>query len=325
MSSSLAGIDLNLLPVLRELLRERNVTRAAERLGVTQPAASAALSRLRRHFDDDLLVRRRGRYELSALAVQLAEQIETVYDGVEQLFATAENADPATSRREFTLVIGDYGITVLGAALARQISGAAPHSRLSLSLAREGLAAHIAQTIQTVDGVISSATIHFHVPEMRSSELFRDRWVCIAAADNPRFAARGLTHEDLTTSTWVVPYHSDTRFPSPVPVSSQLALLGVRPMVTVRVDSHAAVPHLVAGTEHIALVQERLAVSLRGRLPIRVLECPRPTDPIVHRLWWHERHDDDHAHRWFRELVTKAARAATRRPPDSPPGSCGPP
>jgi DNA-binding transcriptional LysR family regulator len=309
-SSPLAGIDLNLLVVLRELLRERNVTRAAECLGVTQPAASAALSRLRRHFNDDLLVRRHGRYELSALAVQLAEQIEAVCDGVEQLFATAEDADPARSRREFKLVIGDYGITVLGAELAHLMSSTAPHSRLSLSLAREGLAAHIAQTIQLVDGVISAATFHFHIPEMRSSELFRDRWVCIASADNPRFEARGLTHEDLTTSTWVVPYHSDTRFPSSVPVSSQLALLGVRPVVGVRVESHAAVPHLVAGTDHIALVQERLAVSLRGRLPIRVLECPQRTDPIVLRLWWHERYDEDHAHQWFRALVTKAARAA---------------
>lgn len=308
--SSLAGIDLNLLVVLRELLRERNVTRAAERLGVTQPAASAALSRLRRHFDDDLLVRRRGRYELSALAVQLAEQIGPVCDGVERLFTTAEDADPVTSRREFRLVIGDYGISVLGTELARRMSSTAPRSRLSLSLAREGLATQIAQTIQVVDGVISAETIHFHLPEMRSSELFRDRWVCIASADNPRFAAGGMTHEDLRSATWVVPYHSDTRFPSPVPVSSQLALLGLRPVVTVRVDSHAAVPYLVAGTTHIALVQARLAASLRTRLPIRVLECPQRTDPIVVRLWWHERHDDDHAHRWFRELVTMAARSA---------------
>jgi DNA-binding transcriptional LysR family regulator len=74
----LANLDLNLLVALRELLRERSVTRAAERLGVTQPAASAALSRLRRHFGDELLVRDRGEYTLTPLGAQLPEQADDV-------------------------------------------------------------------------------------------------------------------------------------------------------------------------------------------------------------------------------------------------------
>ena len=74
----LANLDLNLLVALRELTRERSVTRAAQRLGVTQPAASAALSRLRRHFGDELLVREHGEYVLTPLGEQLAEQVEAV-------------------------------------------------------------------------------------------------------------------------------------------------------------------------------------------------------------------------------------------------------
>ena len=77
----LANLDLNLLVALRELVRERSVTRAAQRLGVTQPAASASLSRLRRHFGDDLLVREHGEYVLTPLGEQLAEQVEAVCVG----------------------------------------------------------------------------------------------------------------------------------------------------------------------------------------------------------------------------------------------------
>src|ERR1700735_5778868 len=96
----LANLDLNLLVALRELTRERSVTRAAQRLGVTQPAASAALSRLRRHFGDDLLVREHGEYVLTALGEQLAEQVEEVCAAAERLFAGRTAADSGTSERE---------------------------------------------------------------------------------------------------------------------------------------------------------------------------------------------------------------------------------
>src|SRR5580700_3336598 len=111
--SHLASLDLNLLVALRELLSERNVTRAAERLGVTQPAASAALARLRRHFRD------KGGYALTALAVALAEQVDAVCGAAERLFAASTHFDPSTSEREFTLVMADYTIGVMGELLSQ--------------------------------------------------------------------------------------------------------------------------------------------------------------------------------------------------------------
>ena len=121
----LANLDLNLLVALRELLRERSVTRAAERLGMTQPAASAALSRLRRHFGDELLIRDRGEYTLTALGAQLAEQVDAVCAAAERLFAASADFDPASSEREFTLVMADYTIVVMGEALSQVIARAA--------------------------------------------------------------------------------------------------------------------------------------------------------------------------------------------------------
>jgi DNA-binding transcriptional LysR family regulator len=313
-TSRLAGLDLNLLIVLRELLRERNVTRAAERVGVTQPAASAALARLRRYFDDDLLVRRNGRYELSALAVQLDAQVESVYEGVERLLATGSRFDATTSRREFTIVISDYAVGVLGRPLTAAMSAESEHARLNVVLVRESLAANIGHTIRAVDCVVSQPTSRFRIPEMRSAPLFTDRWVCVAAADNARFGTEIADLTELRDATWVVPYHHDSDFPSVVPVSRQLARLGVRPQVAVRVDSFQAVPHLVASTDHVALVQERLARDCARYLPLRILACPKPLEPLEVRLWWHERYDEDLGHRWFRRLAIEAARGGSPSP-----------
>ena len=178
----LANLDLNLLVALRELLRERSVTRAAERLGVTQPAASAALSRLRRHFGDELLVRDRGEYTLTALGAQLAEQADAVCSAAQRLFAASADFDPATSEREFTLVMADYTIVVMGEALSQVIARAAPRVRLHIRLVRESLSAEYAEGIRFIDGMVAPPTHGFALPDTRSAELFRDRWVCLVDA-----------------------------------------------------------------------------------------------------------------------------------------------
>jgi DNA-binding transcriptional LysR family regulator len=307
-TSRLTRLDLNLLVVLRELLRERNVTRAAKRVGVSQPAASAALSRLRRYFDDDLLVRRGGKYELSALAFQLVDQVEAVCEGVERLIATGSGFDPSTTRREFEIVMSDFAITVMGERLAGLMNEEAPGARLNVVLVREALSAHIGHTIQVADCVVSHPTSRFLIPEMCSSPLFEDRWVCVVAKDNARFGGDVADMDELADATWVVPYHDDATFPSMVPVSRQFARLGVRPRVAVRVDSFHAVPYLVASTDRVALMQGRLAAACSSYLPLRVLDCPRPLEPLEIRLWWHVRHDTDPGHRWFRGIVERAAR-----------------
>src|SRR4051794_13661338 len=112
--SSLANIDLNLLIILRELLRERNVTKAAQRVGVTQPAASAALTRLRRLFGDDLLERTRSGFVLSLLGEQLATEIEPVYLSLERFFSREPTFHPEDSEREFTILTTDYVLAAFG-------------------------------------------------------------------------------------------------------------------------------------------------------------------------------------------------------------------
>jgi DNA-binding transcriptional LysR family regulator len=306
----LANLDLNLLVALRELTRERSVTRAAQRLGVTQPAASAALSRLRRHFGAELLVREHGEYVLTSLGEQLAEQVEVVCSAAERLFAASSDFDPATSEREFTLVMADYTIAVMGEALSHAVQRAAPRTRLHIRLVRESLAAEYTDGIRFVDGMVAPPSNGFALPDTRSAELFVDRWVCVMDADNPVLdGGSALRVRDLAGLPWVAPYYrSGTRGVASVPVMRQLALLDLQPRIAVRVESYLAVPYFVAGTDRVALMQERLATRLAATMNLRVLECPGEAEPIVEALWWHRQYEEDTAHAWLRRLIMETAR-----------------
>ena len=305
--AQLASLDLNLLLVLRELLRERNVTRAAERVGVTQPAASAALSRLRRHFGDELLIRVNRGYVLSPLAAQLERQVEEVCAAAEQLFATGARFSPGTSLREFALLAADYTIAVIGDRLSVMMAETAPRASLHIRLVRESLAADMPHIVRFVDGIVAPAVSAQAHPHLRSAELFTDRWVCVVSAASEA-AAGQLSLADLARLSWVVPYHREHGYASAPPVSRQLALLGIRPRVAVRVESYQAVPHFITGTDRIALMQERLVRQFADRLDLTVLECPGKPEPIVESLWWHEDCERDPAHTWFREAIAKLAR-----------------
>lgn len=304
--SHLANLDLNMLVALRELTRERNVTRAARRLGVTQPAASAALSRLRRHFGDELLVRRKSGYVLTPLAVQLAEQVEAVCVAAERLFATSTHFDAATSDREFTLLMADYTIAVIGEQLSQLVRVAMPQAGLHVRLVREALALDYAETIRSIDGLVAPPIGRFRVPDVHCAELFRDRWVCVVSAENRTLDTDTLSLDDLARLPWVAPYHPGQGFPSAAPIARQFTLLGIQPRVAVRVESYLAVPYFVVGTDRIALLQERVASKYAGQFALRVLECPVEPEPIIEALWWHESYEDDAAHACLRQLLAQA-------------------
>src|SRR4051794_28926516 len=119
---NIASLDLNLLVSLDALLQERSVTRAAAQLGLSQPALSASLARLRRHFGDDLLFRVGNEYRLTPLALQLKELTRIALSGVERVFSAQPDFHPASSTREFSLLVSDYVVVVLGDTIARLLT-----------------------------------------------------------------------------------------------------------------------------------------------------------------------------------------------------------
>ena len=123
---ALSRVDLNLLIALDTLLRERSVTQAASRLGLSQPALSASLARLRRYFDDELLTRVGNKYELTPLAVALLERTTVALAATAEVFTAPADFDPATAEREFELYVSDYAASVLATELSRLTRAEAP-------------------------------------------------------------------------------------------------------------------------------------------------------------------------------------------------------
>jgi DNA-binding transcriptional LysR family regulator len=296
----LANLDLNLLLSLRALLTERNVTRAAAALGLSQPAVSAALARLRRHYRDDLLVRVGNRYELTPLALRLVERTESAVAGIEGVFSAAPDFDPASTTREFTLLVSDYATTVLGVPLAAALAERAPCARLALRPHSPEDVVGGAARLRGVDGLVMP---HGFVDDLPYLDLYADRWVLLAAVDNTRVGAHA-TLDDLAALPWVTIYHRPTAF---TPAALQLRTLGIEPRAQVVVESFLPVPDLVAGTERVALVQARLAARLGPGDGVRVLDAPFEVAPLLEALWWHPMYDADPAHRWLRAVVAEVS------------------
>ena len=297
----LVNLDLNLLLSLDALLQERGVTRAAQRLGLSQPALSAALARLRRHFDDELLARVGNVYELTPLAVQLRQRTSVALAGVERVFDASTIFDPQTSRREFTVLASDYAMAVVGEFLGDLLSARAPSMRIRLKQHNSELIERASDALRTVDGILLPHGFLTDVPHV---DLFDDEWVCLLATTNDQVGAE-LTMQDLSSLPWVLTYHGPSSF---TPAGRQLQMLGVEPHIQLVVESFLALPFVIAHSNRIALVQRRLVPRLTARGDVRAMTPPYDTVPLVEAMWWHPIHQRDPEHEWLRRLFAEAGR-----------------
>jgi DNA-binding transcriptional LysR family regulator len=305
---NLAKLDMNLIIVLHALLNERNVTKAGQRIGLSQPATSAALARLRRHFGDELLVRKGVGYELTALGAVLLDRTQVACGMLERVFGSQPHFHPEEEDREFVILASDYAVTVFGAQLAREISAAAPRARIVF---RQPAQAHIddpAGHLSTVDGLLMP---HGIVSGLPAVELFTDRWVCAVAEDNPEVGEH-ITLGQLASLPWAAYQRAHA-----AAVTQQLSMLGIEPRVQVLADSFQLLPALIAGTRRVAMIHELLAARL-GLGPgsgIRLLDCPFDAIPVQEALWWHPVHTYDAGHAWLRDLAGTVGAGVARREP----------
>ncbi|WP_030462564.1 LysR family transcriptional regulator [Kitasatospora sp. NRRL B-11411] len=293
---NLSTLDLNLVPALRALLEERNVTRAGARVGLSQPAMSAALARLRKHFGDQLLTRSGNSYTLTPLGAALLTMTGPACDLLERVFTCQASFDPATAEREFTLLSSDYAAAVFGTGLARALHAEAPGIRLRFQQVGPTLVDSITDFLGAADGLLLPHGVITGYPFL---DLYTDRWVCLVADDHPEVADT-LSLDDLSRLPWAVYQRThDT------PATRQLALLGVEPRVEVSVGTFQLLPAMVAGTRRIALIQERLATLLVPHGGVRTLPCPFDPVPLTEALWWHPAHAQDAAHQWLRGTAAR--------------------
>jgi DNA-binding transcriptional LysR family regulator len=311
-----AGVDLNLLAVLGALLELRNVTRAGERLSLSQPTMSGALARLRQHFGDELLVRSGREYRLTPMASGLLPAVREALGQVERTLSVPAEFDPATSQRRFSIAISAQSIIELSG-LLRRVHELAPGVRLDTWPITTALM-ETGHSLLGYDVLIAPAGFRADSdPEV----LVRDRVVYVADPANPRLRASAdgawrLTAEDLAGLP-----HAAARLPQADLVTSALDGLGVTPRVVATTGGWLPLPFLVAGTDMVAAVPERLARRVSSAAGVTVTEPPFGTVELVEAAWWHPMRASDPALTWLRRIILGSlgslARGGGELTPDS--------
>jgi DNA-binding transcriptional LysR family regulator len=299
--AGVTSIDLNLLIALAALLEERNLTRAGEKVNLSQPAMSGALARLRRHFDDELLVRDGHRYQLTPLAQRLLPDVRDALRQVERTLDARQQFTPATSTRSFSIALSDYAVSVFVDPLLRLVREVAPGVGLTLNPVPPDMEESDRGLLQH-DLLIAPAGYLF---PGESQELFRDRFVCITDPANPRLTDGRLTLEDLGELPYAVATFGEPGHLSPA--DRVLDELGVRRHIQVSTVGWLTLPYVVAGTNLVAIVPERLARRVAATAGIAVCEPPFGTVELIEKAWWHPSRGGDPALRWLRATAAKAA------------------
>lgn len=304
-------MDWNLIPTLEALLAERSVSRAARRLGLSQPAVSNALARLRRQFGDELLVRRGSGYELTPLAEHLALVTRDAVEAVSAVSAASTEFDPATSTRLFRITASDYAQMAVAPQLLADLARHAPSVRVAFLTPFSDRFGNDEEMLDATDGWLAPREV---LPGHEHVGAGADRWVCVVDRDHPDISTT-LDLDDAAAHPWVVPAVRGTTLRLH---RDGLASHGVEPVVDITTETFSSVPFLVAGSSRIGLVQRSVAQRVATAAGVRVLECPWTVQPLHLTFWWSPKKNGDLGHAWLRERVKGVLDAMTEGSPNEP-------
>lgn len=297
MTNSLRRLDLNLLVTLDALLAEHNVTRAAERLHLSQPAVSVQLARLREVFGDPLLLPGPRGMRPTARADELREPLRQALEALNQAVAPTRPFDPALADQTWRVAATDYGAsTILLPALAA-LRAAAPGTRLAiLGLNPPALAR------QTEQGDVDLA---FHIsadapPALRRRSLFVERYVLAGRKGHPRLKRRPTLAQFCKLDHAIVSADGGGFQGA---TDAALAELGMTRKVALSVPHFLVLASVLASTEMVAMVPSRL---VRGNTALQIVEAPLEVAGFEMLMLWHERLHRDPAHQWLRDVIARS-------------------
>jgi LysR family nod box-dependent transcriptional activator len=299
---NLSGLDLNLLVALDALLSERSVTRAAQRVGLSQPGMSNALARLRRLLNDPLLVRQGATLVPTARAEALIGPVQEALELIRAALDSPLRFDPATDRRSFRLSCSDYSVLMLIGPLVRALAVEAP--AVAVEVLPRLPDAPRALANGDVDLIIEPPEIMGDA-DLESMRLWDDRWECCVWEGNTRVGKR-MTLERYTALGHLIYSMGGPGQPVALP-DIHLARLGVPRRIEVSVESFLLAPFLLQNTDLVTLIPKRAETFLRRIGDIRVLESPVELPGLVETLWWHSRSTVDPAHSWLRTRIGEVA------------------
>lgn len=291
---SLAAVDLNLLVPLLALLEERSVTRAAVRVGLSQPAMSHTLARLRRLLGDDLLVRQGSAMALTPHAGGLIAPLRHVLDQTARV-VRFPGFDPATDKRVISISLTASTAIVVGGHVARLVAERAPHA--TLRLLTTALPDETAFTEEGADVVLASRPL---TSSLRRERLYDDRYVVIAGRDAAPADATAL---ELLRDLPHVMWEASRQRVQPYAVLEQH---GVDYVVAQVVQENFLIPPLVAQVGGVAVHRHRIATAMSERFALRIEEFPFPLPGLGIDMIWNPRLSDESFIAWLREVLRDA-------------------
>jgi len=306
--------NLYQLRTLLVLLREPNLSRASEILGLTQPTLSAALKQLRKDFDDPLLVRAGKTMELTAKAKELIEPLEKVFEAVEMLWRT-ESPDPRKFSRRFMIGTTDYGAAMLAPTLVNTLSQLAPGVTLQFVDVPEHLPA-IRRENEIDFYLVPDAICHSpSFQGMKFIPLFEDRLVYLVGRTHRLATGREVTEEELATETFAS-YHIGTERHS-MAVRKSMALIEENRRIALKIQQFSLLPLIAEETACVTIVPLLLAQKLEHKFACRVIGEARPAVRFNFCLMWDPLRQSDPVHQFLKDLLKElfARAGAGQQPP----------
>ena len=299
----LARLDLNLLLVFHHLLREKRVSAVATVLGMSQPAVSSALGRLRSSLGDELFLRTQRGMEPTPYALQLAEPVATALDGLQQALNVRASFDPATSERSFTLAMTDVGEMYFLPVLMDALAGAAPGVTLNVG----------AVTSASLKDDMASGRTDLALgllPQLQAGffqqALFRQPYVCLMRESHPLAHAEGLTLSDFAAASHVRVMAAGTGHGRiDAAISETLEQQGLQRRIRLTVPNYVALGDVLGHSDLIATVPERFAQRVTSPFALTTRPLPLAVDGSAIHQFWHARLHKDPGHQWLRELVAQ--------------------
>jgi LysR family nod box-dependent transcriptional activator len=295
------GLDLNLLVAFDALVELRSVSRTGERLGLSQPAVSGALARLREYFNDELLVADGKRMHPTPFAERLIPQVRACLNAADTVVGTSTAFDPSTAIRTFRIVSSDYVVVTVLARVARLVAASAPRVRLELVLPDEVAEERFARG--EMDLLIAPST--FIVQSHPSEPLYEETHVIVGWRENPIFAGE-ITAEQFFAAGHVAVSlgpHREVTF-------GDRHLDQIQPdrRIEAVVSSFSLVPWLVVGTQRLAVMHKRLAVTMAESMPIAHAPVPFPFPTMQETMQYHRTRSADDGLRWLMQTIRRVAR-----------------
>jgi DNA-binding transcriptional LysR family regulator len=297
----LGGLDLNLLMVLDALFVEKNVTRAGERIHLSQSATSGALSRLREYFKDDLLVPVGRKMVLTPLAEELAHPVRELLQHAEAVIRRTPVFSPESSERKFRIFMSDYIALVLMTRALPQIQRHAPGITLQIMPLRT-------DALEQGDADLAILPMQILAKDHPFEVLFQDEFVCIACATNKRIGKSLSLRDYLSLGHVVVRFGEQQEVPSLE--EEFLGSLGQKRRIEVVTTGFTLLPHLILGTTRIATIQRRLAEFYARQMPLKIVRLPKPLPRLEEVMQWHAFRNADPGLLWLRRTLKEFARQA---------------